>query len=477
MQVVQNVFVTLISGHGRGAKTTVGAPGTLRTYISGERTMLWPDTTQRSPEGIVTIGGCLVTELAVRFGTPLYIFDRATLVDRAQRMRTAFTDLYADSRIAFGGKAYLSPTILRIHAAEGIGLDVVSAGELWGALKAGIDPKTIVFHGNNKPADELRYALEQGIGLIALDNADEIARLESVAAEVYGQNPALGTMVPVALRLNPGVDVHTHAKISTGVVDSKFGFPLWDASARSAITQVLASPHLTLTGLHMHLGSQLDEFDAIPVAIDRQVELAGWLRREHGVEISIFSPGGGAGIAYTPDGIDTDPRLWAQVITSAYLESWQKHDVPPGEIVVEPGRWLIGPAAVALYTVGSIKPIEGVRTYVAVDGGMADNLRPAMYDAVYTAEIANRNATGPEQAVRIAGRYCESGDVLIDNIDLPEVQVGDLIAIPAAGAYQLPMASNYNAVPRPAVVLVNEGEATVMRQRETYDDVFRSEVF
>ena len=169
----------------------------------------------------------------------------------------------------------------------------------------------------------------------------------------------------------------------------------------------------------MHLGSQLDEFDAIPIAIDRQVELAGWLLREHGVTITKFSPGGGAGIAYTEEGIDTDPRLWAQVITSSYLESWQKHDVPPGTIVVEPGRWLVGPAAVALYRVGSIKPIEGVRTYIAVDGGMADNIRPGMYEAEYTAKIANRQADGPTQAVRIAGRYCESGDVLIDNIELP----------------------------------------------------------
>jgi diaminopimelate decarboxylase len=439
--------------------------------------MLWPESSLRNDAGVLTVGGCPVDHLAEEYGTPLYVFDRATLVNRATRMLEAFRELYPNSRIAFGGKAYLSPTIIKLHASLGIGLDVVSGGELWAAIKAGVHPSTIVFHGNNKPANELRDALRQGIGLIALDNADEIDRLESVAAEVYGRESGLGTKVPVALRLNPGVDVHTHAKISTGVVDSKFGFPLWDASAQSAISQVLASPHLSLTGLHMHLGSQLDGYDAVPLAIDRQVELAGWLKREHGISISTFSPGGGAGIAYTEEGIDTDARLWAQVITSSYLESWRKHDVAPGEIVVEPGRWLIGPAAVALYRVGSIKPIEGVRTYVAIDGGMADNIRPSMYEAVYTAEIVNRVAEGESQPVRIAGRFCESGDVLIDNIALPPVRIDDLIAIPASGAYQLAMASNYNAVPRPAVVLVEDGRATFMRHRETYEDVFRSEVF
>ena len=439
--------------------------------------MLWPITTRRTPQGSLSIGGCDLTELAREFGTPLYIFDFETLTARATSVIQAFAELYDHAHVVYGGKAYLSPTIVRLFHGLGIGLDVVSGGELWGGLRASIPASAMVFHGNNKSADELRQALEAGVGLVAIDNLEEIANLEAAAAEVYGQSPDSGTKVRVALRLNPGVDVHTHAKISTGIVDSKFGFPLWDSSAVNAAAAVVDCQHLDLVGLHMHLGSQLESYDAFPIAIESQVALAAELKKTHAISISTWSPGGGPSIAYTGEGTDADPRLWAQVIVSSYLDSWRKHDLQPGEIGVEPGRWLVGPSAVALYSVGSVKRIAGVRTFVAVDGGMADNIRPAMYDARYTAEIASRNATGDAESVRIAGRFCESGDVLIDNLDLPVVFPGDLIAIPAAGAYQLPMASNYNAVPRPAVVMVKEGVPTVIRHRESYDDVFRNEVF
>jgi diaminopimelate decarboxylase len=439
--------------------------------------MLWPNTTQRSADGLLSIGGCTVEDLATEYGTPLYVFDEATLVDRARRLIAAFAACRPGTEVVYGGKAYLSPTILGLLSAEGVGLDVVSAGEIWGGLKAGVDPSRMVLHGNNKPADELRMALEVGVGLIVLDNEEEISRLDLIASELYEQREAIRTKVRVALRLNPGVDVHTHAKISTGIVDSKFGFPLWDRSAHSAVERLHICEHLVLEGLHMHLGSQLDGYDALPLAIDRQVEFAGLINREYGTDLSMYSPGGGLGIAYTEDQIDSDPRLWAEVITASYEESWAKHNVEPGTIVVEPGRWLVGPSAVALYRVGSVKRINGVRTYVAVDGGMADNIRPAMYDARYTAQIVNRRASGEPESVRIAGRFCESGDVLINDIALPPVEVGDLIAIPAAGAYQIPMASNYNAVPRAAVVMVQEGSARLMRRRETFEDVFRNEVF
>jgi diaminopimelate decarboxylase len=439
--------------------------------------MLWPNATQRGASGAVSIGGCAVEDLAAEFGTPLYVFDEETLVQRARRLVTAFDACRPGTQVVYGGKAYLSPTILRLLTLEGIGLDVVSAGEIWGGLKAGVTADRMVLHGNNKPVDELRMAIEVGVGLIVLDNEEEISRLNVIAGELYGQSGKIRTKVRVALRLNPGVDVHTHAKISTGIVDSKFGFPLWDDSALAAMERLRTCEHLVLEGLHMHLGSQLDGYDALPLAIDRQVEFAGRIKSEFGFELGTYSPGGGLGIAYTEDQIDSDPRLWAEVITSSYLESWSRHNVAAGTIVVEPGRWLVGPAAVALYRVGSVKHIDGVRTYVAVDGGMADNIRPTMYDARYTAEILNRNATGDGKSVRIAGRYCESGDVLIEDIVLPPVEVGDLIGIPAAGAYQIPMASNYNAVPRPAVVMVKDGSSRLMRRRETYDDVFRCEVF
>jgi diaminopimelate decarboxylase len=442
-----------------------------------EGTVLWPNTTTRTDQGELEIGGCPVTALAEQFGTPLYIFDEATLHDRAERAVRSFSDRNQDARVVYGGKAYLSPAIIGLFHAHGIGLDVVSGGEIYGGLKAGIPPAEMVFHGNNKTEDELRYALEQGIGVIVVDNEDEIDRLEEIAGQSHGRRGEVGTKVPVMLRLNPGVDVHTHAKISTGIVDSKFGFPVWEDNARDAVDRLVGCRHLELVGFHMHLGSQVSTHEALPVAIERQVAFAAEVRDRHGIEATRYSPGGGLSIAYTEAGVDADPGEWAQVITDAYSVAWDQHRMPPATIIAEPGRWLVGPAAVALYRVGSVKRIPGVRTYVAVDGGMADNIRPSMYDASYTAEIANRNATEPCERVRIAGRFCESGDVLIEDIALPEVQVGDLIAVPASGAYQLPMASNYNAVPRPAVVMVTKGTSRTIRRRETYADVFVAEVF
>ena len=439
--------------------------------------MLWPNTTARTERGEMTIGDCPVSQLAEQFGTPLYIYDEATLHDRAKRVVDAFTCRLRDARVVYGGKAYLSPAIVRLFHGYGIGLDVVSGGEIYGGLRAGIPAADLVFHGNNKSPDELRYALRERVGTIVVDNEEEIDRLEWIARDMSRLRPDNGTKVPVMVRLNPGVDVHTHAKISTGVVDSKFGFPLWENNARSAVEQLTACHHLELIGYHMHLGSQMSTHESMPEAIDRQVAFAADMRDRYGVTPSRYSPGGGLSIAYSGDGVDADPEQWAEVIVSAYSAAWEKHVLPPGIVIAEPGRWLIGPAAVALYRVGSVKRIAGVRTYVAVDGGMADNIRPAMYEARYTAQIANRVSTGDPEHVRIAGRFCESGDVLIDDIELPAVAVDDLLAMPAAGAYHLPMASNYNAVPRPAAVMVGSGQARVIRRRETIEDVFAAEVF
>jgi diaminopimelate decarboxylase len=439
--------------------------------------MLWPETTTRSAAGELCLGGIPATRLAAEFGTPLYVFDELTLRTRARRIVRAFRERHDRSRVVYGGKAYLSPAIVRIFQEYGIGLDVVSGGEIWGGLKAGIDPREMVFHGNNKTEAELSFAVEQGIGTIVVDNNDEVGLLNSVAGGVYGRAGRVGTKVPVTLRLNPGVDVHTHAKISTGIVDSKFGIPVWGESVADTTGRIVVSEHLELAGFHMHLGSQVLDNDSMPTAIDRQVEVAALTRERFGVAVDHYSPGGGLGIAYTEEGVDPEPEAWAEVIVPAYRAAWEKHDMPAGSITVEPGRWLVGPAAVALYRVGSVKEIPGVRTYIAVDGGMADNSRPAMYDARYTAEIANRRGDGAKVDVRIAGRFCESGDVLIQSVALPRVEVGDLVAVPASGAYQLPMASNYNAVPRPAVVMVRDGAARVIRRRETIEDVFACEVF
>jgi diaminopimelate decarboxylase len=431
--------------------------------------MLWPETTTRDGSGRIQIGGVGLTDLACEFGTPLYVFDEQTLRSRARRIVAAMAAAFPKTRVLYAGKAYLSPAIVRLLHEEGLGLDVVSGGELYGGLLAGVPPSEMTFHGNNKSVQELTEAIEAGIGYIAVDNDLELERLCRLSTE-------LGTRVPLLLRLNPGIDVHTHDKIKTGAVDSKFGFPLWTGDAEAACAKAASAPGLDLAGFHVHLGSHLFDPAASRLAERRLVALAARKRDRFGVVTRVISPGGGFGIASTDDDEEAVFEEWAQETGSEMAAACQEHDMPLPELTVEPGRSIVGPAAIALYEVGASKRIEGVRHYVSVDGGMADNIRPTLYGAVYSAAIANRNASGPTQQVTIAGRFCESGDILIQEANLPELRPGDLLAMPSAGAYALPMASNYNATPRPAVVLVNDGRARVIRRRETYADVFSSEV-
>ena len=437
---------------------------------------LWPEETTRDRYGRLTMDGVALTDLVQAHGSPLYVYSARTLKHRARAVLRAFHDRLPSTRVVYGGKAFLSPAVVRVLAEEGIGLDVVSGGEIHGGLLAGVDPAEMVFHGNNKSTAEMEEALRAGVGLIVIDNLDEIPVLDRVAGSLYGRDDTVRTKVRVALRLNPGVDVHTHAKIQTGVVDSKFGLPIWSGDAKGAVEAVVSSDHLLLCGYHMHLGSQLHETDAMTEALDKQIAFAAEMADRHGVVPEVLSPGGGLGIAYTEQMDETDAAGWAEAICSTVTAACAGHGLPVPQLIIEPGRWIVGPSAVALYTVGSIKRIPGVRTYVAVDGGMADNPRPALYQATYTAEIANRLSNDEPEDVRVAGRYCESGDILIDTVGLPGVSVGDVLAVPAAGAYQLSMASNYNAVPRPAVILIDDGEAKLIRRRERYEDVFAMEV-
>jgi diaminopimelate decarboxylase len=431
--------------------------------------MLWPETTQRNDDGILQIGGVAATELAKRFGTPLYVFDEATLRNRARTIKCAYDRAYPRTRVVYAGKALLSLPILRILHEEGLGLDVVSGGELFAGMQADIPPSAITFHGNNKSEQELREAIAAGVGLIAVDNHFELAALAQLTAD-------LTTKVPVLLRLNPGVDVHTHDKIKTGVIDSKFGFPIWNGDAARAVEETVAIRGLELAGYHAHLGSQLFDAETMRVAINEMIDFAAEMRNRHGVTPREFSPGGGYGIAYTDRDSEANVDEWAATIATCLTEACSRHELPLPELVVEPGRTIVGPSAVALYQVGAIKDIPGVRRYVSVDGGMADNIRPSLYNARYTAAIANRAGSGPEAKVTIAGKYCESGDILIQDVELPALHSGDLLAVPAAGAYCLAMASNYNHALRPAVVLVKEGEARLIRRRETYDDLIATEV-
>lgn len=431
--------------------------------------MLWPESLARDTDGALVVGGVSVHDLTDRFGTPLYIFDEATLRARARRARSAFAGSYPNTRVVYAGKAYLSPAIVAILHEEGLGLDVVSGGELYAGLRAGVPAGDITFHGNNKSACELREAIRAGVGLIAVDNDDELTLLDRLATE-------LGQPVRIVVRVNPGIDVHTHDKIATGVADSKFGFPVWTGDAARAVARAVAMTNVELAGYHAHIGSQLFDARAYELTVRSLVGLAAEMRDRHGVAPRIISPGGGFGIAYEKDDLEAAFAEMAAVIGSTLRAACDRAALALPELVVEPGRSIVGPAAMALYRVGARKEIPGVRTYVSIDGGMADNIRPALYGARYDAALANRAGGGEQERVTIAGKFCESGDILIPDVSLPRLAAGDLLAIPAVGAYCLAMASNYNLAPRPAGVIVNDGEARLIRRRETYEDLLAFDV-
>ncbi len=435
--------------------------------------MLWPITAGANAAGQLTIGGVDLVALVREWGTPLYIYDEATIRDRCRAYRRAFAAHYPAAAVVYAAKAYLSPALLAILLEEGLGLDVVSGGELGLALRCGFPPERIVFHGNNKGPEELRLAVEASVGRIVVDNALEMLRLVALGQET-------GRRVPILLRLNPGIEAHTHEYRQTGVVDSKFGLPTVDDQAANAVARALAAPSLELLGYHAHVGSQIFELEPYRRTVDALCRFAAAMRDRHGFVPRELSPGGGLAIPYTPGEEREEAALddLAATIGTALRTGAARHDLPPPRITVEPGRSIVGPAGVALYTVGAIKDIPGVRRYVSVDGGMADNIRPALYGAAYTARLANRAADprAPAERVTIAGKYCESGDVLIRDIALPPLAPGDLLALPAAGAYCLAMASNYNLAPRPAVVFVRDGRPRLVRRRETLDDLLRAEV-
>ena len=430
--------------------------------------MIWPMTMRRDARGAVEIGGVSLPDIAATYGTPVYVYDEFTLRSSARAFREEFARAYPRSRVVYAAKAFLASAIVEILRQEGVGIDVVSGGELFVAMHAGMPASEITFHGNNKGATELREAIEAGVGAIVIDNLHEIDLLESLMANRRGP-------VPVMLRVNPGVDVHTHRKISTGLADSKFGLPVATGAAADAVARIATLPNLDLIGYHAHVGSQLVAPDATVAAIDTLLGFGQAMRDRHGIEMAHLSPGGGFGIAYLDSDRPLDPAAWARVVSTAVIDGCRRRDLPLPVLSVEPGRAIVGRAGVALYGVGAIKELKDIRTYVSVDGGMADNIRPALYDARYTAAIANRATEEPMRKVTICGKYCESGDVLIDDIELPNPVAGDLLAIPAAGAYTLSMASNYNLALRPPVVLVGDGSCRLIRRRETYDDLLATD--
>jgi diaminopimelate decarboxylase len=429
---------------------------------------LLPDTATFSSRGILHIANYSVSDLVQQYGTPLYIFDRTTIVNACASYLRAFQEFYHASafEILYASKAYLSPLIAHLVTQQGMGLDVVSGGELIVAKQAYFPMARIAFHGNNKSEDELRMALELGVGRIVLDNWSELERLTRIAREVNRQ-PA------VLLRVAPDIDTNTHRYLQTGHAASKFGFPLASGEAKAAILRIVGEGKLRLLGLHAHSGTMLRETRPYEESIQRLLLLAAEVYREKQWWPNEISSGGGWAVE-TPDDISTPGvEVLAQALQVSMVHGLSTIDkaLPAPTLIIEPGRSIVARAGVAVYRIGARKPTAGGITYLFVDGGMADNLRPALYGARYSALAVERAFASLEDEVCIAGRYCESGDVLIESVALPRMQEGDLLALPMVGAYCLPMASNYNLVPRPAAILVDEGIVQVMERRETFADI------
>ena len=422
---------------------------------------VFPLETARDDDGALVIGGSSCEALAEEFGTPLYIYDEATLRAACRGYTRALADTYPNALVLYAGKAYVDPTLLQVAASESLGMDAVSSGEIRVAQAAGMPLERVVLHGNNKLPREIDLALEVGVGRIVVDALEEIEIIDDLARR-------RGLTAQVLLRLTPGVEAHTHEYIRTGAVDSKFGLGLDSGAAEESVARAMAAPNLDVMGLHAHIGSQIFDTEPYGDTINITLNFAERMRAAHGLDLRDLSPGGGGGVRYTLDDDPPDPADIVKAITSTLLARGLAY---PPRLLIEPGRSIVARAGVALYAVGTVKHIPGVRTYVSVDGGMADNPRPALYQSRYAALLANRPGDGPAEEVTLAGRYCESGDVLLRDTELPPLRRGDLIAVPTAGAYHMSMASNYNMVGRPAVVMVAEGQARLTRRRESDEEL------
>jgi diaminopimelate decarboxylase len=427
--------------------------------------LLYPVTYRVNAAGHMEVGGCDLVQLARDHGTPLYVYDEATVRQRSAEYVAA---MGGSGQVLYSAKAFASPHFLRVVAEEGLGLDVVSAGELDLALRSEFPRGRIHFLGNNKSREDLEAAYRAG-ATIVIDGSHEFELLRAVVPD--------GRRTPVMLRISPGVKPDTLDHISTGQLDSKFGFSIESGAARKAVEEALRHPRLEVVGLHSHIGSQIFALGAYEKAMDIMLDLLVQLRDELKFEPRKLGAGGGLGIAYTHNDDPPTPRDFVATVSHALQAGCASRGLKVPELVVEPGRSIAGPAGVALYTVGSIKDIPGIRRYVAVDGGMGDNIRPKLYGARYEAVLASAPDRAPAGKVTIAGKYCESTDILITDIEMPELKSGDVLCVPAAGAYCLAMASNYNGMPRPEVLMVRDGEARVMRRRETLDDLVAAEIF
>lgn len=419
--------------------------------------------------GHLEIGGCDLVKLARSFGTPLYVLDEKMIRTNCRVYLEALEKVYPDSEVVYAGKAFLTQAMCCLAYQEGLGLDVVSGGELYTALEAGFPAERIYFHGNNKSRAELTMALRHGVGQIVVDNLMELETLIQLAMETR-------TRPRVLLRLTPGIEAHTHTYDQTGQEDSKFGMGVRAGVAFEAVKMALASPQLKLAGFHSHIGSQIFEVAPFKAAVEVLTTFLDEVRSQTGYVASILDLGGGFGIAYNKTDQPVPLREIVSEIGRYTRERLSALQYPLPRLVLEPGRSIVGAAGTTLYTVGNIKTIPGIRTYLSVDGGMADNPRVALYQAVYEGVLANKMNEPLTEVVTVTGKCCESGDMLIWDLPIAPPEPGDILAVFGTGAYNYSMASNYNRLPRPAVVLVADGEAELIVERETYAQVVQNDL-
>ncbi len=421
-------------------------------------------------EGHLTIGGIDTVELAREYGTPLYVMDEQVIRSSLRRFHDSMNRYYeGNGEVHFASKAFSCMEMCRIVASEGDGLDVVSIGELYTAVKAGFPMEKVGFHGNNKTDEELSYAVEVGVGHIIVDNISELRRLEKIAEKS-------NIRANIMFRIKPGIDAHTHDFVKTGQIDSKFGFALETGEAFEAVKEAVSCKNVKLVGIHCHIGSQI--FDIAPFEEAARVMLgfAAKIKNELGYEIEGLNLGGGFGIKYVDENDPKPFEVYLEKVSAVVKAECDSLGLKLPKMFIEPGRSIAGPAGITLYTVGARKEIPNIRTYISVDGGMADNPRYILYGSEYSAVVANKAGEEKSEKVTIAGKCCESGDLIGENMPLQHAESGDIIAVCATGAYNYSMSSNYNRLQKPAVVFVNEGKSRIAVKRETLDDIIRNDI-
>lgn len=431
---------------------------------------LWPMSARRNGAGAMEVGGRDVRDVVAEFGTPLFVLDEEDLRTRARRYRASYVQAGA-GLVYYAAKAFLTTAIARWVTEEGLGIDVASGGELEVAVRAGVPGERLLMHGNNKSMAEIEAAVAAGVGRIVIDSFDDIVRIADAAARA-------GIVQPVLVRVTVGVEAHTHEFIATAHEDQKFGLSVSSGAAEEAVRRIMKLPSLDFRGLHSHIGSQIFDASGFEVAAARVVSVAQRLWDHLGVEVEELNLGGGMGIAYLETDDPLDVPDMALQIGEIVGKQCAQEGIPMPALAFEPGRAIVGPAGITLYEIGTVKPVEldggATRVYVSVDGGMSDNIRTALYDARYTVVLASRESSAEPVLCRIVGKHCESGDIVVRDAWLPaDIAAGDLLAVAATGAYCRSMASNYNLLPRPGVVALRAGEASVILRRETMDDVLR----